>query len=66
MKVYQLKELLDRVHDTDALVCIGHEDDNFYDGEVITGMMIQHNFENGKESVKVTIVGDPTVKHEYT
>ena len=66
MKICELKELLDKVIATDALVCIGNEDDNFYDGAVVTGMMIQHNFENGKESVKVTIVGDPTVKHEYT
>ena len=66
MKVYELKELLEKVVSSDALVCIGHEDDNFYDGETVTGMMIQHQFLDGKECVKVTIVGDETVKHEYS
>lgn len=65
MKVHELKDLLDKVIATDALVCIGHEDDNFYDGETVTGMMIQHQFLEGKECVKVTIVGDASVKHEY-
>lgn len=66
MKVYELKELLEKVVSSDALVCIGHEDDNFYDGETVTGMMIQHQFLDGKECVKVTIVGDEAVKHEYS
>ncbi len=65
MKVHELKDLLDRVTATDSLVCIGHEDDNFYDGETVTGMMIQHQFLDGKECVKVTIVGDASIKHEY-
>ena len=69
MKVHELKELLDKVMAEDALVCIGHEEDNFYDGETVTGIMIQHQFLDGKEGVKecvkVTIVGDPTIKHEY-
>ena len=65
MQVFELKELLDKVTAEDALVCIGHDDDNFYDGEVAVGMLIQHQFEDGKEKVKVTITGDPTVRHEY-
>lgn len=65
MKVYELKEMLEKVVSSDALVCVGQEDDNFYDGNTVTGMMIQHQFLDGKECVKVTIIGDPTVKHEY-
>ena len=65
MKVHELKDLLDKVIATDSLVCIGHEDDNFYDGETVTGIMIQHQFLDGKECVKVTIVGDASIRHEY-
>lgn len=64
MKLWELKQKLEYITNPDALVCIGRDDDNFYDGDVVTGLLIQHRIED-KECVKVTIVGDPSVKAVY-
>lgn len=60
MKVHELKKLLDNVIDTEAEARIGHEDDNFFDGETVTGIQIIHNFVNGNDECRVFIAGDAT------
>ena len=50
MKVHELKKLIDKVIDTEAEVRIGHEDDNFFDGETVTGIQIIHNFVDGNDA----------------
>ena len=60
MKVHELKKLIDKVIDTEAEVRIGHEDDNFFDGETVTGIQIIHNFVDGNDECRVFIVGDAT------
>lgn len=58
MKVYELKDMLDRVIDSDAEVRTGQEDDNFFDGETVTGINIIHNMVDGRNECRVFIVGD--------
>lgn len=64
MKVWELKDLLDTVTDTEAVVCIGHDDDNFYDGEPVTCILMQsiQGKTDTKNHTKLTIVGDPCEK----
>ena len=58
MKVYELKQLLEDVIESNAEVRTGSEDDNFFDGEVVTGIQIIHNMVDGKNICRVFIVGD--------
>ena len=58
MTVIELKDLLDRVIDTSAEIRTGTEDDNFWDGTTVTGIMIMHNMVNGTDAARVIIVGD--------
>ena len=58
MKVYELKQLLEDVIDSNAEVRIGKEDDNFFDGETVTGIQIIHQMINGSNECRVFIVGD--------
>lgn len=58
MNVFELKELLGSVIDSSAEVRVGTEDDNFFDGQTVTGIMIMHNMVNGKDEARVFIVGD--------
>ena len=60
MTVIELKDLLDRVIDLDAEVRTGTEDNNFWDGSTVTGIMIMHNMVDGKNTARVVIVGDAT------
>ena len=60
MNVSELKELLDKVIDTSAEVRVGTEDDNFFDGQTVTGIMIMHSMVNGTDATRVFIVGDAT------
>ena len=59
MKVYELKQLLEDVIDSNAEVRTGKEDDNFFDGETVTGIQIIHQMINGSNECRVFIVGDP-------
>ena len=58
MTVIELKDLLDKVIDSDAEIRTGTEDDNFWDGATVTGIMIMHNMVDGKNTARVIIVGD--------
>ena len=58
VKVYELKELLENVVESGAEVRTGTEEDNFFDGETVTGINIIHNMVDGKNEVRVFIVGD--------
>lgn len=60
MNVSELKKLLDRVIEANAEVRVGAEDDNFFDGEVVTGIMIMHNIVDETDEARVFIVGDAT------
>ena len=60
MKVFELKDLLEKVICSDAEVRIGKEDDNFFDGATVTGINIIHNMVDGKDECRVFIVGDET------
>ena len=60
MNVSELKELLDKVIDTSAEVRVGNEDDNFFDGKTVTGIMIMHNMVEESNEARVFIVGDAT------
>lgn len=60
MNVSELKELLDKVVDTSAEVRVGVEDDNFFDGQTVTGIMIMHNMVDETDAARVFIVGDAT------
>lgn len=60
MNVLELKELLGRVIDTSAEVRVGAEDDNFFDGQTVTGLMIMHDMVDGTDEARVFIVGDAT------
>ena len=60
MTVIELRDLLDRVIDSSAEVRTGTEDDNFWDGATVTGIMITHNMVDGKDTAHVIIVGDPS------
>lgn len=58
MTVIELKDLLDKVIESSAEVRTGTEDDNFWSGETVTGIMIMHNMVDGKDTARVIIVGD--------
>lgn len=58
MTVIELKDLLDKVIESSAEVRTGMEDDNFWSGETVTGIMIMHNMVDGKDTARVIIVGD--------
>ena len=58
MTVIELKDLLDKVIDLSAEVRTGTEDDNFWDGATVTGIMTMHNMVDGKDTARVIIVGD--------
>lgn len=60
MTVLELKDLLDKVIDVSAEVRVGNEDDNFFDGQTVTGIMIMHNMVDGSNEARVLIVGDAT------
>ena len=60
MTVLELKRLLDDVVDVDAEVRTGTEDDNFFDGQTVSGIMIMRNLVDGQNESRVFIVGDPT------
>lgn len=64
MNVLELKELLGRVIDTSAEVRVGTENDSFFDGQTVTGIMIMHNMVNGTDEARVFIVGDATKNKE--
>lgn len=56
MNVLDLKRLLDQVIDVTAEVRVATKDDNFFGGQLVTGITIMRNLNDGEDEARVFII----------